>query len=578
MRSRPASIKLSSVLCCMAVVILLMYLTWLFPLVLKSNHENNKADSLLRLHPDMASPISRPHGKLSVSTTSKATGSSIQSIGSVHGNPGSSKSPSDFQYKDSNKDHSVWPSIETPPAIVDMNSQISNARDNLEIPTKESSAEGEVPLHSGPFPKAMTFESSNAKHHQSVLVVGGTDGSGTRRVVQILSQLGVTMVSEDPETYDIHADVVKGWPEVVRPVIFHTKSLQYDPDKLPSTLKGRTEKAVQKILHKLDEDSVKPTSYRLAVGGVLPIPDGAHAETIKYGFKAPVAMTLAPWWAHELPHFKIVHALRDGRDISFSANQGPVTKFYSDMYGRGHDSSPAPVKGIRLWSDWNTQLYNWAEQYAKDIQQQSSSDSSSFGYFAMHSEDLVSPIVTVRFAAIKQLADFVGSNLRDEQICCLSKRNADFMGSHDRSKVKKQNAQAQLSSRYGKWRARLARNEGLSKSIHSVGASGLRLFGYEPLRELPLPGMTSPSGYSCTKETELSEEACPGLQSDLTMQKQAIQSREVALQVVKDSLSDFAVPGECEVQFGIDYKGGKLGRSLFLLAYLCSSCVVLDCM
>jgi hypothetical protein len=45
------------------------------------------------------------------------------------------------------------------------------------------------------------------------------DGSGTRRVVQTLTQLGVTMVSEDPETYDIHADIVGGWPPVVNPVI-----------------------------------------------------------------------------------------------------------------------------------------------------------------------------------------------------------------------------------------------------------------------------------------------------------------------------------------------------------------------
>jgi hypothetical protein len=27
------------------------------------------------------------------------------------------------------------------------------------------------------------------------------------------------MVSEDPETYDIHADIVGGWPNVVTPVL-----------------------------------------------------------------------------------------------------------------------------------------------------------------------------------------------------------------------------------------------------------------------------------------------------------------------------------------------------------------------
>jgi hypothetical protein len=46
-----------------------------------------------------------------------------------------------------------------------------------------------------------------------------SDGSGTRRVVQVLSELGVNMVSEDPQTYDIHGDLMGGWPPVVNPVI-----------------------------------------------------------------------------------------------------------------------------------------------------------------------------------------------------------------------------------------------------------------------------------------------------------------------------------------------------------------------
>ena len=48
---------------------------------------------------------------------------------------------------------------------------------------------------------------------------GFVDGSGTRRVVQILCQLGVSMVSEDPETYDIHADSVGGWPVMAHPLL-----------------------------------------------------------------------------------------------------------------------------------------------------------------------------------------------------------------------------------------------------------------------------------------------------------------------------------------------------------------------
>eukprot|EP01031_Cornospumella_fuschlensis_P044403 gene44403-54301_t len=102
---------------------------------------------------------------------------------------------------------------------------------------------------------------------QSVLIVGGTDGSGTRRVVQVLTDLGVTMVSEDPETYDIHADLVSGWPPVVKPVLRHTHTLNYQPGDLPEHINHQTVSAVQKITDQAQRDSTKPQSNRLAVGG-----------------------------------------------------------------------------------------------------------------------------------------------------------------------------------------------------------------------------------------------------------------------------------------------------------------------
>ena len=106
---------------------------------------------------------------------------------------------------------------------------------------------------------------SNAHTSKAVLLVGGTDGSGTRRVVQILSQLGTPMVSEDPETYDIHADIVEGWPKVVKPVITASKSLHYDPSQLPDPLRTHTQQAISSILSKVASDSSKPTSYKVGI-------------------------------------------------------------------------------------------------------------------------------------------------------------------------------------------------------------------------------------------------------------------------------------------------------------------------
>lgn len=63
---------------------------------------------------------------------------------------------------------------------------------------------------------------------------------------------------------------------------------------------------------------------------------------------------------------------------------------------------------------------------------------------ALHSEDLVSLDKAVRFVAIKDLAKFVGSSLTDDELCCLSMKGSEFMGSHDRSLKQKENSESQV--------------------------------------------------------------------------------------------------------------------------------------
>jgi len=118
------------------------------------------------------------------------------------------------------------------------------------------------------------------------------------------------MISEDPGTYDIHAISVGGWPRLVTPIIQFTKSLNYDPKEFPIDFHNAMESNINKLIQKAEIDSNKPTSYVLRYAGVLPVPDGVNASKVVYGFKAPIAMTLAPWFAHVIPHFKFIHVLR----------------------------------------------------------------------------------------------------------------------------------------------------------------------------------------------------------------------------------------------------------------------------
>ncbi|CAM9975858.1 unnamed protein product, partial [Phaeothamnion confervicola] len=89
------------------------------------------------------------------------------------------------------------------------------------------------------------------------LVVGGTDGSGTRGVVALLQRLGVPMVIEDYGTLDVHASymVKGGWPEAVRPVLQLTHSPQYAVCDVEAPVREATLRAVKVLAEKMRASS-----------------------------------------------------------------------------------------------------------------------------------------------------------------------------------------------------------------------------------------------------------------------------------------------------------------------------------
>lgn len=127
-----------------------------------------------------------------------------------------------------------------------------------------------------------------------------------------------------------------------------------------------------------------------------------------------------------------------------------MDKFYNSMYRKTpylSESSP-PVKGIRLWSDWNNGIRKWAEKQVKETKHDTD---KTFQYLRVRTEDIVSDDVSVKFRAMKKLATFVGSghphhindyhailtrcnetDLSDDAICCLATEGSTFLGSHDR--------------------------------------------------------------------------------------------------------------------------------------------------
>jgi hypothetical protein len=216
------------------------------------------------------------------------------------------------------------------------------------------------------------------------------------------------------------------------------------------------------------------------------------------------------------------------------------------MYGA--DKLRKEVKAVRLWSDWNSQIQQWATKYSETISTSSSSSGKSFGYLSLHSEDIVSENIGIRFAALTQLSEWVGSNLNDEELCCIAVSDGKFMGSHDRTDPKKAK-EGEVSKRYGKWHSQVAKNPTLGKDLHTYGQTGLAMFGYEPLRMLAPENYASKTGFVCSAEIV---ESCGEKRGYLKGVSSAPPPKTQAVLSYKPE--QYA---GCTTEVGMDYRGVK---------------------
>jgi hypothetical protein len=292
------------------------------------------------------------------------------------------------------------------------------------------------------------------------LIVGGSDGSGTRAVVNLLCRLGVPMMVDDVGTMDIHGKALfhgKGWPplakyalELMAPTYNSNFTSQRNPNKDTSTDKivklealfnapvsNQVQQELQKLKLHLDQRydrwQQRPKNNSSFVRNINSTSFPLETN-VSYGFKAPITLVLVPLFQRYLfPNgFRFLHVVRDGRDVALSNNQSPVTKFYNATYGDEKASQSIqnflqkpdhlPALAMQLWNDWNINLWDYMTQQ-KTRQQQTS---SPVEYFVVRMEDLLHP--QTRLKLITQLATFVGSTKPPSTLCCLSQMSVVDMG------------------------------------------------------------------------------------------------------------------------------------------------------
>jgi len=334
--------------------------------------------------------------------------------------------------------------------------------------------------------------------HKVSLVVAGTDGSGTRSVVDLMVRLGVNMVIDDRGTNDVEGyELGKGgWPPPVRLVLDAVHTINYEVNGLPAKVQNDVGSAMRNFMKAMGNKASKNLGKKKTA-------KTASTSKVDWGFKAPVSMCLVPFMLKELQQMKLLHVVRDGRDIAFSGNQSPVGKFYNNQYTNDKGLGPEG-KAIQLWSDWNTQLLEWEQQHG---------DGTAFDYMVIRTEDLVTS--ETRYATIRQLAEFVGSSLAERDLCCIAMEQNKDLGSHSYAKKEKK-----VTQRYGKWHKKVEGNPTLSNTLHVEGKHGLEVFGYEPFRpgdEIPCECSqhVAPSKHKCIFENNIDYK---GQGSDLTFQ------------------------------------------------------------
>lgn len=256
-----------------------------------------------------------------------------------------------------------------------------------------------------------------------ILVVGGSDGSGTRAFVEVLGRLGVPMLIDDTGTADVHASCMfdgDGWPALVRSVLKTTRSANYSWEDFPLAQRSMLQSTMDRFKVVYGKRAANLREHGIKDGFRL-------AEKVRYGFKAPVSMLLLPILRQAYRRIKFLHVIRDGRDVSLSNNKSPVQKFYHVFYSDGSKNKSdfenitedilLERMAMQLWNDWNIQTLDWESKH---------SDGKTFDYLIMRTEDLMNP--TTRLTSLRQLADFVGSQRNDTELCCLSKQKIKDMG------------------------------------------------------------------------------------------------------------------------------------------------------
>lgn len=198
------------------------------------------------------------------------------------------------------------PSMQTPSELQDENEQSTNS-----IPEKLR--------YKNQHRRQSTVKRANILPHDEVtnsqrerlpatLVIGGSDGSGTRSFADAMRNLGVPMKTDLRSNLDIQSGEIfngQGFPPLVNLILKDTRSVNYEVEDLTNETRRVALKETRKFKQGVDRWHKGVEQWRRP-----------RATGVSIGFKAPATMLLLPLLKEVFGPLKYIHVVRDGRDVS----------------------------------------------------------------------------------------------------------------------------------------------------------------------------------------------------------------------------------------------------------------------
>jgi hypothetical protein len=255
------------------------------------------------------------------------------------------------------------------------------------------------------------------------VVILGTGGSGTRAILGITQAAGYFMGTDLNKAGDSRdlGKFMGRWPNRY---LFKSRWI----DRMWKE-KGRA---------KLPYPKGMPADFEDAVGEHRAALEDPNAP---WGWKAPRTILILPFVHQMMPRARIVHLVRDGRDMAYSTNQTQMRRHGAKVLPDSDKPLPRAHASILFWARVNLAAARYGAQFCGDT------------YFRVRYEDVCAD--PGRWAI--ELVEFLGCQVSHERI-----REAAV-------------ELIQPSSSTGRWRER---EPGKVRAVERLGGEALSEFGY----------------------------------------------------------------------------------------------------